>query len=136
MADDQQQEFFPVEGVARSDTGKSAGLYWWHFKNLEVHGTRGDADWWKAMAIKGKTIAKIVETELRIGTRHFNKSRRQLKTLDEILRSYQFERGFFIEIKGTDKARREKFEAMEKEYGMEIIRDGSDPSRTGLYRGN
>jgi hypothetical protein len=132
MAD--QEEHFPVEGIARSESGKSAGLYWINFSNIEVHGVRGTPEYMKAMALKGRTIAKIIETEFRLGTRHFNKALQQLKTPDEVFRSYAVEKGVFVEIK--DRARREKFEAMAKQYGMETIRDGADPSRTGSHREN
>lgn len=127
-------EHFPVEGIARSESGPSAGLYWMNFKNIEVHGIRGTEAYMRAMALKGRTIAKIIQTEFRIGTRHFNKALKELRSPDEVLRSYAQEDGFWVEIK--DPARREKFEAMAKQYGMEIIRGGDDPSRTGSHRAN
>ena len=118
----------PVEGFAVQESGPLSGLVWVNFKNIQIHGDRGTHAWLNGCAQKAQLVQKVITTELRMDTRHFNKAGVRLKRIEDILRSYQKELGFYVELKG---ARRNKLEALQSKYGLEVIRDGQDPSRVG-----
>jgi len=119
-----------IEGFALQDKGKQAGLLWVSFKNIDVHGSKGTPGWIKGMALKGALIAKVIQTELRIGTKHYDKAGTRLNTFDEVIRAYQRDFGYFIDVP-SDKAWKEKFDGLVSKYGIEKL-DGNGKSGGGV----
>lgn len=111
-----------IDGFQIAEKGPAAGLLWVDFSNIVVHGKKGTPEYEHAMKSKGALIAKVLSTELSLGTRHFNRALQPLKTIAEILRSYALEYGFYVELKGNP---RKKMEHLEKSYGIRKVDDGN-----------
>lgn len=112
-----------IEGFSLRYDGPQSGLTWVTFSNIVVTGKKGTPEYEKGMRSKAKLIDKVIGTELRLGTRHFNKAGKQLKSLRDILFSYANERGVYAEIKAD---RRWKLEGLAKNEGIRT--DGHESS--------
>lgn len=105
-----------IEGFKIAERGPASGLLWVDFSNIVIHGTKGTPEYVKALQSKGILIAKVLTTELKLGTRHFNRNLKPLKNIPEILRSYEIEHGFYVELKGGS---RRKMEDLDSKYGID-----------------
>lgn len=101
-----------IEGFDLQEKGPTAGLLWVTFSNIQIHGQRGTPAYVRGLQQKAQLIDRFLVTELRLGTKHYNRKGDQLKTHRDILRSYALERGFFVDF---PKDRRWKMEALLKE---------------------
>lgn len=103
-----------IDGFRLEDKGPAAGLVWVDFSNIVVDGEKGTPAYLHAMQQKAAVAMRVMTTELNRGTRHFNRDRKPLKTIHQLLASYQVEGGFYVELKG---AVRGKMEGLVKAYG-------------------
>ena len=107
-----------IEGFKLADHGPASGLVWVDFSNIVIHGKPGTPEYVHGMKSKAKLVLKVIMTELGLGTRHFNKALRPLKTVHEILSSYEVERGLYVELKGGP---RKKMEDLDRAYGIDRV---------------
>lgn len=118
-----------IEGFSLRDKGPQSGLTWINFANIIVHAPKNSMEYFRAMKQKARFVQTVIETELKQGTRHFNKSGKQLKTLKEILHWYGQDGGYYVEMKGNV---RKLLDDLAKKYGMdtkghESEQDGTSP---------
>lgn len=109
-----------IEGFDLKKDGPQSGLLWVTFSNIQIHGQRGTPAYMRGLQQKAKFIDRVILTELKQGTKHYNRKGDQLKTHVNILRSYMREKGFFIDL---PKDRRWKMEALMKE-GETFLKEG------------
>jgi hypothetical protein len=119
-----------IEGFKLAEKGPAAGLLWVNFSNIVVHGKPGTPEYAKAMESKARLVLKVLATEFKLGTRHFSFDLKPLKTIQEALRSYEKERGFYVELRGNP---RKKMEALDSAYGIDRLDlAGGPPPKPGL----
>lgn len=98
-----------LPGLTRQRSGPMAGAVWIDFENIEIHGhPPGTPEREKAEKQKRDLIRKFVETELELGTKHYNAKGDRLRRREEVLRSFVEQGGFFVQI---PKDRQWKFDA-------------------------
>ena len=107
-----------LEGFKLQGKGPAAGLLWVDFKNYQIHGSKTTPAYQHALAQKARFIDKVLATEFRIGTKHYDKAGNLLKSPMEVLRSYVQERGFFVEYPHD---RQWKLDHMQKTYGISEV---------------
>lgn len=118
-----------IEGFDLQEKGPQSGLLWVTFSNIQIHGQRGTPAYMRGLQQKAQLIDRFLLTELRLGTKHYNKKGDLLKNHRDILRSYARERGFYIDLPVD---RRWKMEGLLKEGGRLIHgehQDRMDPSQ-------
>lgn len=116
----------PLEGFALRYNGPQSGLLWVNFANIIVTGKRGTPEYLKGLQSKARLVDKVLGSELRLGTRHFNKAGKELRSIKDILHSYAIEGGFYVDYQND---RRWKLEGLAKHEG--IATDGHESHQGG-----
>jgi len=119
-----------LEGVDLRQDGPQSGLVWLDFSQWQFHGSIGSPEYWDFMKKKAFRVTQTIKNELGLGTKHYNSKGTLLKSLEEILRSYEIERGIYVDLDA--RRRKMKLDPLIKKYGVEGKgHDGSAPDRTG-----
>lgn len=120
----------PIEGFSIQGAGPQSGLLKVTFSNIIVTGKRGTPAYIKGMQSKARLVDKVIKTELTIGTRHYNKAGKLLKSLKDIIFSYAREGAVWVDYQ---RDRRWKLEELAKNEG--IVIDGNEPDQAGAHPG-
>ena len=121
-----------IDGFSIREKGPQTGLLWVTFANIVIAGEKGTPEYVEGCRRKAAIVEKVVRTELKLGTRHYDSNGRLLQTFEEILQSYARERGVYIDFPAD---RRWKLDELAKLYGIEKGgHDTSAPDRTGQDR--
>jgi len=112
-----------IDGFSLREKGPQAGLLWVTFANIVITGEKETPEYIEGCKRKAAIVEKVVRTELKLGTRHYDSSGQLLQTFEEILHSYARERGVYIDFPAE---RRWKLDELSKLYGIE--KGGHDAS--------
>lgn len=93
----------PIEGFELQANGPQSGLFWVTFSQYNLDGKRGTPAYVDSCVKKAAFVDRVILTELRLGTKHYDSKGKLLKTHAAILHSYRLHGGYFADLSNRPK---------------------------------